>query len=146
MKSDPIPLPLHGSSEEVAEALQAVLSDLGFPTSWVGLEADGGEFPCVMFGPHQEVVIEPYIMPEKVRHLGDEKSSWGWYVAHHEGKEWSGRSYWKAVRQAIIWLFEELLDDSIDTIALVMDEKNADLLMEAQSMAAEERRERGYGD
>ena len=163
--SDPIPLPLHGSSEEVAEALQAVLSDLGLPTKWVEIvdDTDVKELRPIVLGPSQEVMIEPHIMPEKVRHIGADKDSWGWYVAQmvydpgvrmypdgsgeppswDEGESWSGRSYWEAVRQAIVWLIEELVDRAIENIALAMDEAQGDKWLEAQDLMADIRRERG---
>jgi hypothetical protein len=60
-----------------------------------------------------------------------------------EGESWSGRSYWEAVRQAIVWLIEELVDRAIENIALAMDEAQGDKWLEAQDLMADERRERG---
>ena len=161
--SDPIPLPLHGSREEVAEALQAVLSDMKLPTSWVELVDDSDFLKAIVLGPSQEIMIEPHIMPKKVRHIGADKDSWGWYVAQivydpgvryypdgsgeppswDEGESISVRSYWQAVRQAMLWLLEELLDRSIENICLVMDEAKGDMWLEARDIAAEQQAERG---
>jgi len=153
MKSDPTPLPLHGSIEEVAELIQAVCSDIGWPTKWVQMASDGEDESHIMFGPNEDVAIMVRVSayePDFARIIGREPPpTWGYSVALFcvdVISEHFTRNYHNAARIALKFVMERLIDESLDMITLVMDERKGDLLMEAQDMAADERRERGCDD
>ena len=159
------PLPLHGSIEDVAELLQATLNDMGLPTKWVGLYGHG-EGRSIIVGPNEDVEINVGVSVDEidyVKMIGKEpRPTWGYFVSflsfdpgvryHPDGsgtppsvdvaEEHFYRNYTRAAGVALKGVLTRLVDDTIDLMFMLKDEANADHLMEAHAMIADERRER----
>lgn len=160
------PLPLHGSIEDVAELMQATLNDMGLPTKWVGVVIDQAGEKGVVVGPHRDVEINVGVSVDEIDYIkmiGKEpRKTWGYFVSflsfdpgvryHPDGsgtppsvdvaEEHFYRNYTRAAGVALKGVLTRLVDDTIDMMFMLKDEANADHLMEAHAMLADERRER----